>query len=77
LLAPVVHKAENKDIPIIPQAQVVRVGVVRVMEVEEQGWTYLKPERLVNGRNGGLACAAPRGRIFAVAAVRQCCRRPP
>ena len=37
------HKAENKDIPIIPQAQVVKSGVVRVMEQQEQGWTYVKP----------------------------------
>ena len=37
------RKAENKDIPIIPQAQVVKSGVVRVMELEEQGWTYVKP----------------------------------
>jgi intracellular sulfur oxidation DsrE/DsrF family protein len=37
------RKAENKDIPIIPQAQVVESGVVRVMELEEQGWTYVKP----------------------------------
>jgi uncharacterized protein len=37
------HKAENKDIPIIPQAQVVKSGVVRVMELEEQGWNYVKP----------------------------------
>jgi intracellular sulfur oxidation DsrE/DsrF family protein len=37
------HKAENKDIPIIPQAQVVKSGVVRVMELQEQGWTYVKP----------------------------------
>jgi len=37
------HKAENKDIPIIPQAQVVKSGVVRVMELEERGWTYVKP----------------------------------
>jgi intracellular sulfur oxidation DsrE/DsrF family protein len=37
------HKAENKDIPIVPQAQVVKSGVVRVMELEEQGWTYVKP----------------------------------
>jgi hypothetical protein len=36
-------KAENKPIPIIPQAQVVKSGVVRVMELEEQGWTYVKP----------------------------------
>jgi uncharacterized protein len=37
------RKAENKTIPIIPQAQVVKSGVVRVMELEEQGWTYVKP----------------------------------
>ncbi|MDA9444660.1 hypothetical protein XH98_37495 [Bradyrhizobium sp. CCBAU 51745] len=37
------RKAENKDIPIIPQAEVVKSGVVRVMELEEQGWTYVKP----------------------------------
>ena len=37
------QKAENKDIPIIPQAQVVSSGVVRVMELQEQGWTYVKP----------------------------------
>jgi intracellular sulfur oxidation DsrE/DsrF family protein len=37
------HKAENKDIPIISQAQVVKSGVVRVMELQEHGWTYVKP----------------------------------
>jgi intracellular sulfur oxidation DsrE/DsrF family protein len=37
------HKAENKDIPIIPQAQVVKSGVVRIMELEEQGLNYIKP----------------------------------
>ena len=37
------QKAENKDIPIIAQAEVVKSGVVRVMELEEQGWTYVKP----------------------------------
>jgi intracellular sulfur oxidation DsrE/DsrF family protein len=37
------QKAENKDIPIIPEAQVVKSGVVHVMELEEQGWTYVKP----------------------------------
>jgi len=37
------HKAENNDIPIVPQAQVVKSGVVRVMELEEQGWSYVKP----------------------------------
>jgi uncharacterized protein len=37
------RKAENKDIPLIPQAQLVKSGVVRVMELEEQGWSYVKP----------------------------------
>lgn len=37
------RKAENKDIPIVPQAQVVKSGVVRVMELQERGWTYVKP----------------------------------
>ena len=37
------RKAEKKDIPIIPQAQVVESGVVHIMELEEQAWTYVKP----------------------------------
>jgi len=37
------HKAENKDIPIIPQAEVVKSGVIRIMQLEEDGWTYVKP----------------------------------
>jgi uncharacterized protein len=37
------RKAENKDIPIIPQAEVVKSGVIRIMQLEEDGWTYVKP----------------------------------
>ena len=37
------HKAENKEIPIVQQAQVVKSGVVRVIELQERGWTYVKP----------------------------------
>ena len=37
------HEAEHKDIPIVSQAQVVTSGVVRVMELQETGWTYVKP----------------------------------
>lgn len=37
------RKAENKDINLIPQATVVNSGVVRVMELQEQGWSYVKP----------------------------------
>lgn len=37
------QKAESKDIPIVRQAEVVRSGVVRVMQLQEKGWTYVKP----------------------------------
>lgn len=36
-------KAEGKDIPIISQAQIVSSGVTRIMELQEQGWAYVKP----------------------------------
>jgi len=37
------QKAESKNISLIPQAQVVSSGVVRVMELQEKGWTYVRP----------------------------------
>jgi hypothetical protein len=37
------QKAEEKEIPIIPEATVVKSGVVRVMELQEQGWSYVRP----------------------------------
>ena len=37
------RKAENKEIKLIPEAQVVPSGVVRVMQLEEKGWSYVKP----------------------------------
>jgi uncharacterized protein len=36
-------KAENKPIPLLAQATVVKSGVVRLMELQEQGWTYVRP----------------------------------
>jgi intracellular sulfur oxidation DsrE/DsrF family protein len=36
-------KAEAKDVPIISQAKVVKSGVVQVMELQERGWSYLRP----------------------------------
>lgn len=36
-------KAEAKDIPLIPQAKVTKSGVVRIMELQERGWSYLRP----------------------------------
>jgi uncharacterized protein len=35
--------AEAKDIPLISQAKVVKAGVVRLMELQERGWSYLRP----------------------------------
>ncbi len=37
------RKAENKDINLIPQATIVKSGVIRVMELQERGWSYVKP----------------------------------
>ena len=37
------HKAEHKEIPLVAQATLVKSGVVRVMELQEQGWTYVRP----------------------------------
>ena len=36
-------KAEKKTISLIPEATVVKSGVVRVMELQEQGWSYVRP----------------------------------
>jgi len=36
-------KAESREIPLISEAKVVKSGVVRVMELQEQGWSYVKP----------------------------------
>lgn len=36
-------KAEDKEVPLIAEASLVKSGVVRVMELQEQGWTYVKP----------------------------------
>lgn len=36
-------KVEAKEVPLISQAKVTESGVVRLMELQEQGWTYLRP----------------------------------
>ncbi len=36
-------RAEAKDIPLISQARVVKAGAVQLMELQEQGWSYLRP----------------------------------
>jgi uncharacterized protein len=37
------EKREGHPIPIVAQAGVVPAGVVRIMELEEQGYSYVKP----------------------------------
>ncbi len=36
-------KQENKDIKLVPQARIVPAGIARIVELEEQGWTYVRP----------------------------------
>jgi intracellular sulfur oxidation DsrE/DsrF family protein len=37
------EKAEGHAISVLPEATVVPSGVVHVMELQEQGWSYVKP----------------------------------
>ncbi len=37
------EKREGKPVPIIPEATVVPAGVVRLVELQEQGYAYVKP----------------------------------
>ena len=37
------RKAEDKTIPLIKQSILVRSGVRWVMELQEQGWAYVRP----------------------------------
>ncbi len=37
------EKREGHAIPIVPEAKVVPAGVVRLTELQEQGWSYIRP----------------------------------
>ena len=37
------EKAEKKTIVLVPGAVIVPAGVVRLMELQEDGWSYLRP----------------------------------
>jgi intracellular sulfur oxidation DsrE/DsrF family protein len=37
------EKAEGHAIAILPEASIVPSGVVHLMELQEQGWSYVKP----------------------------------
>ena len=36
-------KAEGKDIPLVSQAKVVPSGVVHLVDLQEKGWSYIRP----------------------------------
>lgn len=37
------QKAEGKEIPLVSRAKVMPAGVVRLMELQERGWSYVRP----------------------------------
>lgn len=37
------QKAEGKEIPLVSRAKVVPAGVVRLMELQGRGWSYVRP----------------------------------
>ena len=37
------EKAEGKAVPIVSDATIVPSGVVHLMELQEQGWSYVRP----------------------------------
>ncbi len=37
------QRAEHKEIPLLPQARIVPAGIVRLIELQEQGFRYVKP----------------------------------
>jgi len=37
------EKAEHKPVHLVPDVQVVPAGVIRIIELEEKGWSYIRP----------------------------------
>jgi intracellular sulfur oxidation DsrE/DsrF family protein len=37
------EKTEGKQMTLIPEARVVPSGIVRLVELQEQGWSYVRP----------------------------------
>lgn len=37
------EKAEGKPVVLLPEARLVPAGIVRLVELQEQGWSYVKP----------------------------------
>jgi intracellular sulfur oxidation DsrE/DsrF family protein len=36
-------RVEGKDIPLVSQAKIAKAGVVRLIELQEKGWSYVRP----------------------------------
>jgi uncharacterized protein len=36
-------KTEGKGIALLPEAKIVPAGVARLVELQEQGWSYTRP----------------------------------
>ena len=36
-------RQEEKNLSLVPEARIVPAGIARVVELEEQGWTYVRP----------------------------------
>jgi uncharacterized protein len=36
-------RMEHKEISLVPEARIVPAGIARIVELEEQGWTYVRP----------------------------------
>jgi intracellular sulfur oxidation DsrE/DsrF family protein len=36
-------KQENKQVTLLPEARIVPTGIARITELQEQGWTYVRP----------------------------------
>jgi uncharacterized protein len=36
-------KQENKEIKLLPESRVVPTGIARIVELQEEGWTYVRP----------------------------------
>lgn len=36
-------KNEKKDVVILPKIKIIEAGVTRIMELQEQGWSYIRP----------------------------------
>jgi intracellular sulfur oxidation DsrE/DsrF family protein len=37
------EKKEGKQLELVPEASMVPSGVVRMMELQEKGWSYVRP----------------------------------